>query len=52
MTYFEDARLDDLFLVLALVLIGYGLYDPSRMLLILGGVFIFIIILMGDDIGT
>jgi len=35
-------------LVLALVLIGYGIYDRTRLLLILAGVIIILIIVVGD----
>ena len=44
----ESQTAEDLMLVLALVLIGYGIYDRTRLLLILAGVIIILIIVVGD----
>lgn len=47
----ESSQAEDALLILAAGMIAYGLYDPSRLLLILAGCWIIFIILMGDDFG-
>ena len=48
MSFLESRQAEDLMLVLATAMIAIGLYDHSRMLLILGGCAIFFVILQGE----
>ena len=49
MSLLESRQAEDLMLVLATAMIAIGLYDHSRMLLILGGCLIYFVILVGES---
>ena len=48
MSFLETRAAEDAMLVLASAMIAFGLYDHTRMLLILGGCLIFFVILLGE----
>ena len=49
MSFLESRQAEDLMLVLATAMIAIGLYDHSRMLLILAGCAIFFVVLVGES---
>ena len=49
MSFLESRQAEDLMLVLATAMIAIGLYDHSRLLLILAGCSIFFVILLGES---
>ena len=45
----KPETIDDLFLILALVLILWGFLDPTKLVLILAGVLVMFVIIKGED---
>jgi len=43
--------IDDLFLIVGMVMIAYGFWDPTRLVLILGGSLIIFVILVSSNDG-
>lgn len=43
--------IDDIFLIAGMVMIAYGFWDPTRLVLILGGSLIIFVILVSSDDG-